>query len=298
MTIHWDFYAAIPLYSIGVFGNLMIILYFIRINRKSMRDMTAYHFLILQLAFFDLVICCDNICYKFFDQNSVSLGLVYCRYVWLSLGLSPYMVSCWILVLLSYERYRKIVHPFKKKIRNTKLFLICLSLWGFFVGFYFYLTLDVVLTPDGTCNFLVKPVKNFIYLVTERFLDCVLPTFVMVYLFRGIRKKISSSVQSIRRDSFVGPQQVRYRTALATLKNLVIVYVVFVFPARLMQVSHYSLFLIDPEFVMRNRDTINNMRLYINIHFSVNNIINFIVYARMIPGFRRFIIKVITFGIC
>lgn len=44
----------LPLYTIGIMGNLLIIVYFMRMHRMNM---TAYNFLIVMLALVDLFIC-------------------------------------------------------------------------------------------------------------------------------------------------------------------------------------------------------------------------------------------------
>ena len=38
------------IYSLGAIGNLLIIIYFIKINQKKLLKMSAYHFLIINLA--------------------------------------------------------------------------------------------------------------------------------------------------------------------------------------------------------------------------------------------------------
>ena len=52
----------IPILSLGLLGNIVIIVYFIKINKKHFRKMSTYHFLIIILAIIDLVvILCGSI---------------------------------------------------------------------------------------------------------------------------------------------------------------------------------------------------------------------------------------------
>lgn len=43
--------------TFGTIGNLLIITYFIKINLKKLKKMSAYHFIIIQLAVTDFLTC-------------------------------------------------------------------------------------------------------------------------------------------------------------------------------------------------------------------------------------------------
>ena len=63
------------IFGIGSFWNLLIIIYFVKINTKNLRKMSSYHFLMISLAFADLCVSLGtSIIYPFSKRPSWELG--------------------------------------------------------------------------------------------------------------------------------------------------------------------------------------------------------------------------------
>ena len=127
-------YLSLFIYSLGVIANSLIILF---IATKKSRKMIVYHFLLLVLAIIDLIICCwftvktiitlfemDDRWFKEVD----SFGNILFEKVLT-------MTANWVLVLLCFVKYRKILHPFKRQLNKKVCFLVSflffLSAFGF-----------------------------------------------------------------------------------------------------------------------------------------------------------------------
>ena len=111
------FWIIVPL---GTIGNLLIIAYFLKINfPTTLRRMSLYHYLIIQLAIVDLVTSITTpATINEFHEPTWNLENFWCTIGYpLFMAIPPY-ASCWVLVLISYERYRSITRPFAK--RGTK----------------------------------------------------------------------------------------------------------------------------------------------------------------------------------
>ena len=103
----------IPIALLGFFGNIVIIVNKIRIERMS-----TYHFLIILLAIIDFcAITVGSIGSIAFKENTLIHGK------WFPLfKRGSTTTSYWMLVMLSYERYRSIVHPFKERFKKMPVF--------------------------------------------------------------------------------------------------------------------------------------------------------------------------------
>ena len=74
---------------LGLLGNLLIILFFIKSNRKNLKKMTPYLFLLIQLAIVDSLICIEIILTSHYLGNlfgiqyiSINIGLLK-LYTWI-----------------------------------------------------------------------------------------------------------------------------------------------------------------------------------------------------------------------
>ena len=105
--------ATIFLVVIGVIGNGLIIIYFVKINKKKLQEMTPYHFLLTILAVADFVTVL-GISVMSLNWKNLQSNEFMCKYysVFFKMALPSY--SIWTLVMISYERYCKMVYPFNK----------------------------------------------------------------------------------------------------------------------------------------------------------------------------------------
>ena len=290
------FWIIVPL---GASGNLLIIAYFLKINfANKLTKMSLYHFLIIQLAIVDLATSVITpVTINEFYEPAWSLGSFMCTFGYSFLiSILPY-VSCWILVLISYERYRSITQPFA--IRGTKckysivIFLIVAICCLAFILLMRTKVAKVAHNNNPRCveaMGIFSATNYIIYALFRRIFDCFLPASLMYFFFRRIQNWMNKDTNQL---PLTEESKKRNSLALKTLRNLIIVYICCVFPGRLVVTGLH----VEDNFRTDGR------RFYFSlIHelFSLvsllNNVVNVFVYAVMIKDFRRFILTLITFG--
>ena len=126
------FYANIFSFFLGIgsFWNLLVIIYFMKINSKNLRKMSSYHFLVINLAFVDLCVTVGgSLLFPFSMKPSWELGAFNCALLITFFTKNLTVVSCWLLVIISFARFRSIVYPLRARINKKKYGLACLTIW-------------------------------------------------------------------------------------------------------------------------------------------------------------------------
>ena len=285
----WHNRLLLPLFFIGILGNCIIIIYFIRINKNKLRQMNAYHFLVISLAFVDLLICLTTPVMRYYDtQPQWHLDEFACKFIRpLSYYVLPY-ISCWIIVVLSYERYQTIVNPFGKRTSKRACLAAMLFLSAVFLGMFtdFFIgnkfeNHRCFAVPDSYGR-----TGNVVFTILERLFDCFLPTCIMTVCYQRI---LGSFNRQDRRASCKASLK-RKRTALRTLKYLIIVYVVFVFPGRIFGTIIYLFSLyINKAWFNEYLGTLNPIYFTLLFMCSLNNMVNVFVFIWLVPEFRKFV---------
>ena len=317
-----------------------------------LRKLTSYHYLIIQLALIDFLACVGSSLvvshYHSYD-HPWRLGGFGCKIVFpFLLHVCP-LVSCWTLVLLSYERYRRITVPFRRR-RNGKKEYAAASLVVLVLAVLFHLptilqTRVVVMNPndDSLTSIVNKVINNssfgspsprdlnsvgvkgigaviaesvnrvrtsgersmcfngiqtfgtitaVLYRVANRLLDCLVPAALMCYYYRRMSAcmKTDGALLSAAITNS-GKSQQRNRLALRTLKNLILVYVMCVFPGRVLVLTQLAVtqYALGAEASRRNAPLISMVHLVLGLLYTSNNAVNVLVYARLVKGFRRFL---------
>ena len=290
------FWMIMPL---GAAGNLLIIVYFLKINfANKLTKMSLYHFLIIQLAIVDLITSVTtSVTINKIHGSAWSLGSFMCSigYPFL-ISILPY-VSYWILVLISYERYRSITQPFA--IRGTKckysiiIFLIIVICCLAFIPFMLKTRVKIDAhenrkCEDGMRNF--SPTNYVFYALFLRTLDCFLPASLMYFFLRRIQNWMNKYVNHL---PLTEESKKRNSLALKTLRNLIIVYICCVFPGRLVVTGLH----VEDNFRTDGRrfyfKFVHEISSWVSL---LNNVVNVFVYGVMIKDFRRFLLTLITFG--
>lgn len=287
----------------GVTGNLLIIAHFIKINvarNKKLSKMNSNHFLIIQLAVVDLIICIAiPILFREFYEPTWRWGWFGCI-IALPILIQPLpYISLWILVLISYERYRSITKPFVSKATKCQcsiaIMMIMLSCCFSFVPYMLNTRLIVDDQGSTQCLDALRGLSStyFVpYLIFLRVLDCFLPSSLMYFFYRRIRNWMN---EEVNRFPLTEESKRRNKLALKTLRNLIIVYIACVFPGRLVIAG------LNLEDRYRAGGTERVYYFYfVQELFSLialfNYVVNVFVYAVMIKDFRKFILTLITFG--
>ena len=310
----------IPILSLGLLGNIVIIVYFIKINKKHFRKMSTYHFLIIILAIIDLVvILCGSILSIPLDENNdknLNIDRYYYDDVLNIIKEGSTTASCWILVLLSYERYRSITHPFNRRLKKKYamylgiyLCVVCIMV-HVPTPFLIHHSKDERLTNLGfakTDFVIAKNGKMIPIIITSVCLDCVLPSMALAFLYWKIYKHLTENVLVIQpivsstENKATSPPSLSvncrrrntHTSATKTIRNLVILYVCLVWPSRILYIA---LFLIAQYNIMFYQD--NYLLLKVLGETShlleiLNNVVNVFVYGIMINGFRSFLWRLI-----
>ena len=197
MSMEWYGLVLFHMLAIGVIGNLLVIIYFMKINMKKLKKMSSYHFLIILLAFTDLFICMHM--FPFIIPNapfnwSVLFGVLAATFL--------------VLTLLSFERYRNIVHPFKGKIKKRWFLAIYIGTLFVFCSYNF-----VMLNEDSIWYIIL----NLLLL----FCETIIPLILMVYFYTRINKKIKESQTLLNTNATQQQLLKRNKKAVKTVKCMV-----------------------------------------------------------------------------
>ena len=258
-------------YSFGFIGNWFIIAYFLSVNRGKLTTMTNYHFLLIVMAVFDNVVCLSQVVSCSLHLNTVfytNLEMLIDTYVTSTTSL----VSIWILVLVSFTRYQRIASPFTRQWRKNVCFKIILIIWCLFSLYQFLLTK----IPDGKYSYLYF---NSCFLIFEG----VIPQILMFYFSwkacQHIKKDTTSNKSS----------KTKRRNASKTLRGLVILNFMTVF---ILKTILYVMSIVNriETLSTESKIIINYFFTFINftLYYSTN-ILNVVIYTKMMPNFRRFI---------
>jgi len=271
-------YVVFVLLVVGVFGNLLITVYFVKINAKKLKKMTSYHFLIVILAFTDLL---------FSISTSINMAPIVHKSLLNTatefIVLPLISLSIWILVLMSIERFRSIVHPFEKKLKKRTFFGMSVFMMLVFTGLHSSYRFGITAKSSYSTGFIV--------ISTIILLENILPLAIMVYFYRRICKKIKESQMPYIEIKHKNDSQKRNKKAMKTLKWLIIIYTFSITPSRIFGIT----ILAANKFNIISSSIWPKLILY--TLFLANNIINVFVYARMMKRFRKFLLNVFTFGL-
>jgi len=286
---------------IGVIGNTLIIVYFLIINLKKLERMSPYHFLITYLAVVDVFVSI-GVPISYFNKEYWSSNEFLCKYSNTFLGMTLPTSSNWILVVISYERYRKMVSPFKAPIRKKILFVVLVALLVTCTGCYIPL-MKIHLFTNNEClsyaNILNSKTTITAYFVGSLFYDCLIPSILMVWFYF----KISVNVKQFHDTNKTSDQNhelqnhTRKKVALKTLRTLIIMYILFVFPGRFFSASVILIMVKAPLFYSQHYIALVKAYNLMEISVYLNNMGNIFIYAWLIVGFRRFLKRVFTVGL-
>ena len=297
--------------AIGGFWNLLIIVYFVKINlKKGLKRMSSYHFLIINLALIDLSICSGIAIFShFLVKESWELPAFACPVLDVYFTDTASVTSCWVLTLISFARYRSIVHPMSVKINKKKYGLAGFLIWVIpaVINIYDLIKVKKVYdSEDGTysCEYVTQEDDQIIdtQTVVNSVLDSFIPLALMVYFYRKMSKAMHRD-EHANTFSLSNQSRLRNRTALQTIKGLTLLFIYTVLTTRVLHfiknVMRYYYKQNSPKskfYIVFGIYIHATKPLNIPLFFS-NNMLNVFIYARMIPGFRRFLLAVFTLGL-
>uniref|UniRef100_A0A7M5XMP8 G-protein coupled receptors family 1 profile domain-containing protein n=1 Tax=Clytia hemisphaerica TaxID=252671 RepID=A0A7M5XMP8_9CNID len=282
--------------SLSSLWNLLIIIYFTKINIKRIRKMSPYHFLLVQLAVADFLVCSGMTFMDHYKRKPAwELGVIGCRFFTVFQGVCP-MASFWLLVLLSYARYRSITQPLKQRINKTKFSLACILIWFLTIALSSYLifntTLNTRRTGKTTCAFIISESSLLIFNGFRLILDCILPITLVLSFYWKIKNGMAVDNAM---NVFASTNQSRQRNqaALRTIESLVILFIVSVVPGRLIHILSsilkYYNEVTQPLFSQTLENYTDILKVVSDFFLFLNHTLNIFIYAKIMPGFRRFL---------
>ena len=299
VVINWSFA------FIGLLGNLLVITYFVKLHQGSLKRMGSYHFILTLLAFVDLM-ACISITFFFHLETKREwwLGTFMCKYGYYLLQFVFSNLSLWLLVLLGFERYRNIVNPFGsrftvKTYARISFILFILSGAGSLVYAFFLSRTQKDIQDVPICVKVYEEdmtVTMFHILYTCLSVASLSPCILNFICYRRISSHMTEQSSKINLGtSVVKKLQKRNNKAAKTLLMLILVYVVTVVPGRLGHyvIVYHSVFGTD-EYTARLNVSLFILEMLLTSFFMLNNVVNFLVYAFMMVGFRRYLLQCVT----
>ena len=263
---------------IGVIGNLLIICYFAIQNKKNLRKMSTYHFLLLLLAVVDFLVCVMELPSILMELMSFSERFF--EFVTLPFHELMNLQSMFGLFFVSLFRYQSIVHPFKPKWTKIRYFFTYLI--SLIISFLFF-------TPHLLERQKIINLHEHSLLVSNTVISLLfLETLIIMYY--KMSKVLEESQESRSKE--------RTKKALKTLRNLVLLYAVSLVFTRIILVCIQIL--IPADFYMQISESgFFAITLIENIAFEMtilNNVGNFFIYLKMMPEFRHFMRNLLCCG--
>ena len=118
-------YTYLSMFTTGCIGNTLIIIYFANVNRRKLKKMSAYHFLLILLAIVDLNVCAASLFFEslyLFNSFLYNNNKTILNYFQRPLSAT----SIYILVIISFLRYKAITNPLEHQWNKKCYFLLCL----------------------------------------------------------------------------------------------------------------------------------------------------------------------------
>jgi len=266
------------LYVIGVIGNALVIIYFLKNNGKPLRHLSSYHLLIVQLAIVDFIIC---LMLSVGNWDATIFQPVPVYLVWTVVDTLT-SLSCLFIILLAFERYKRIVHPFETRIHKKTFLVISLAATILlFVVYYLFLGYLEQIT--------IIPERVLMHVVME----CIVPVLLMSYFYIEIRRGIYSLKIVTNAGACNKRQLKKKKKALDTLKFLNLMYVLCIIPARILNLSIRFTDMFH-EIPSKYFFALNHAYNFTNFSFCVNNMINVFGYAKIMTDFRRYLTRIFT----
>ena len=277
--------------SFGILANSFIIFV---IMFSTLRTSTFMN-LLMSLAIFDIVVLFITITTKMqsFFEIFPDKFLLYCRLMFYILNVAG-IVSSWISVLISLERYIAIYYPFKVHIyctkKNTYITILSLTI-STSIGLIpiFYTHSVKILEPNQTCLPTVADAASMVNWCITFILYCPLPFFFMIFLNIKIIRKFKAQILFRLRsqgESCKQTSSANNPSLVAMMITVSLVFAVTSFPATILLTVQHSCTLMQASLCLP--------KWLIEVSFMLNNInhsVNFFLYCLSGSVFRLALIN-------
>lgn len=271
----------------GVFGNVLVILHFAFIKKCKKN----FQLLIVILAFADFFATLSHLLGEWltFLLEDVDIELPHKK--WHSyptqIAFSTLTASSYILVQLSYERYRAVAHPFNRSFTKMKIILTSFAI------FIVCILCSIPFMISGH-KIIDTVTKSFVYIGVINFGGRFLLPMILMTLFYFLTKRcLRRSANAIQN----GVIKKRNDRVLRTIMWLILAFA-------------FSMGIYESLFFLQNADSLIRKQFKVdkweNMYASnlilatryLNNAINVVVYAGLMPDFRKFCLKLFTCWYC
>lgn len=263
----------------AVIGNCFVIAYFgFREKRNS-----SYSAFILVLAISDL---CGTIC-SFVLLVQFGLGGASISVPVICIVLRPAVeiclgVSSFLVMGMSYERYRGLTKPMNSKKTKRKLVFVYFGLVC--TGWILYsVPLYIVSTSYGIRCGVVVTQRLLYYSATVVLVKSIIPFMLMSYFYFQIKKTLDAQLRSLGNSAIIE----RNTAVLRTLKILIIFFGIFVCVPSIVPVINYKMRLLSREKKFWTY-LLNACAIGLPL---INNAVNCFVYAGYVKKFRKFLLQ-------
>ena len=241
--------SSICLLSVATILNMAILQYFIPASGK--RRFNGYFFFIINMAVADLLTCLTRITIlSSFMATDVRVGEIACR--WSEIPFAFCDVSLFMLLGMSFDRYRKITKPLGKQINRKIGTVLCIFFYAFaFSTHCQYLTEEVyIFFPESRiCAENTSRVKNAIVTLIAVIVFAVSLPIVLIIWFnvstlRCLKKVklFEENANSVGNDRMARLEYKRNLTATKTLRMLMILAIVTNFVPRILTTICFVVF--------------------------------------------------------
>ena len=298
---HVAFGIIVCLASIGFIGNLLALVYFMKLRKNS-----SYYFIMKMSTMVDCLYCVlTTFLYHYEWHFEWKLGDFVCHYGSTFIKLVFPNLSFIIVALTCYERYRNIVRPLARKTSVIKYGVVL----GAFVGLCIIATYLIELLQSHVlrlisnrkkCHVILNGTRTKFHLLLPSYgIFALLPTVCIIYYYRTISNYI---VKTEQKAKYVLPvfkkRQKCNRRAMRFVRLLIAVFAIPHIPAR----CYYYFWLY---YVYTEELTILKDNWYIFTVFEyvayvfilLTPVLKFVVYTVTIVGYRRFLLNIMTFGL-
>ena len=296
------------MFAFGLCGNILIILYFVKINMKNtLKKMSVYHYIIIRIALSDLLTCIGTpIILKANSEPSWRLGEIGCYFLKDFFSVVCPVASCWLIVLLSYARYLSLTKPLGAIVKYAKwkcsLMILLIWLLAFIASLFRMVQWKLVYIERDESKLLrcvldTSGVLRYIHRSSLVLFNLLIPQTLMLYFYRKIKHTMSTSeIYFTNNDQKV---KKRNRSALRLIKMLIIIFVISISPGHIIYagITFIKLVLNQEktlfyDLLVAYFDFIKSLCYF--IAFS-NNVFNFVIYAWIMKDFRSFLISLFSF---
>ena len=267
------------LVTFGIISNLLVLYYYIIKKKKK----SKYNIFIILLATVDLIACLLILLTVFSMLKVITASWNQLFFLMLErIREIPTLVSCWLIVGMSFERYVGISNPLSDRITRKH------------VTVYFIVT--VIIASGFTLNILIAPFSKtsryeIIYIIAWYLLKFLIPVSLMCWFFQCIKRVLTQQEQSLH-NSKVHKRNIKI---MSVLKILIISYVVCVG-------SYTTVSFVTKVMVWENKQNFQRLKHFstyfivdfiVRVVMSLNYTVNCFVYAGYNEDFRKFILNIV-----